>query len=164
MRFQIGSLIGPKHTLLNELLEYGKVMVHLDARRDGVEVPRHFRVDSHLRLNLSHHFGYSDFVVDESSARCSLSFGGQPFFCVLPWSSVFAMTSHREPLGFLWPEDLPPELANSLEMFPVEAPTAAPKLHMVSTTQAPEAADIVVAGAERPVASGKQYGHLRVVK
>jgi len=164
MRFQIGTLIGPKHTLLNELLEYGKVMVHLDARRSGVEVPRDFGGDSHLRLNLSHHFGYSDFVVDESSARCSLSFGGQPFFCVLPWNAVFAMTSHREPLGYLWPEDLPPELSNSLEMFPVEAPSTAPKLRMVSREDGLDEAELVLSSVARAPETKKQYGHLRVVK
>jgi hypothetical protein len=41
--------------------------------------------------------------------QATLSFGGRPFFCVLPWESIFAVTSSGTGEGQVWPEDLPTE-------------------------------------------------------
>lgn len=114
MQFLIGSLFGSKRDLLDLLLKKGMVMVHLDARSHGVDVPEAHSGDHHLRLNLSLNFGIDDFVYDDEGVRASLSFRGQRHYCVLPWHAVFALTSHVEPIGYLWPEDLPSELATRL--------------------------------------------------
>ena len=44
-----------KRDLLLRLLDAGKVMVQLDARRPGVVVPEHVHAQCDLKLNLSHH-------------------------------------------------------------------------------------------------------------
>jgi hypothetical protein len=41
---------------------------------------------------------------------CTLSFNRSPFYCVVPWSSVFAMVGD-DGRGMVWPDDVPQELA-----------------------------------------------------
>jgi hypothetical protein len=41
---------------------------------------------------------------------CTLSFNRSPFYCVVPWSSVFAMVG-EDGRGMVWPDDVPQELA-----------------------------------------------------
>jgi stringent starvation protein B len=99
-----------KRELLESLLERGMVMVVLDARRPGVAVPPHLARDPQLRLNLSWRFGFS-MELDDWGVKATLTFGGQPFLCRLPWNSIYVMVSHAErDQQYLFPTDLPEEL------------------------------------------------------
>jgi stringent starvation protein B len=89
-------------------------MVHLDARRPGVVVPSHYEGDAHLRLNLSYRYSIPDLEIDDQRIQATLSFGGQHFQCILPWSAVFGITSNASGDGQVWPEDLPVEVVNTL--------------------------------------------------
>jgi hypothetical protein len=40
---------------------------------------------------------------------CTLSFKRSPFFCVVPWASVFAMVG-EDGRGMVWPDDVPAEV------------------------------------------------------
>src|SRR3954463_6843697 len=51
-----------------------------------------------------------DLRLDEESMSCTLSFNRSPFYCVVPWSSVFAMVG-EDGRGMVWPDDVPQELA-----------------------------------------------------
>ncbi len=102
-------ILATKKELLLRLLDLGKVMLHLDARREGVDVPEDLRDDADLRLNLSYRFQYGDLVVDSSEARATLSFSGRPYLCTVPLDSVFAMVSHVSGESFFFPTDAPPE-------------------------------------------------------
>ncbi len=104
---------GKKKTLLH-YLSRGVAMIHLDARREGVTVPPRFRDDPHLRLNLSYRYAIPDFDVSDDRIQATLSFGGVPFQCLVPWASVFGITSHATGDGQVWPEDLPTEVVKSL--------------------------------------------------
>ena len=117
-----------KQTLL-AFLQRGVAMVHLDARQPGVEVPPQFTSDAHLRLNLSYRYGIPDFEVRDDRVQATLSFGGQPFFCVLPWEAVFAVTSSGTGEGQVWPEDLPTEAARGFT--PRQPPRPRPQLMAV---------------------------------
>jgi stringent starvation protein B len=99
-----------KETLL-AFLSRGVAMVHVDARKPGVVVPRQHQGDPHLRLNLSYRYGIPDLQVHEDGVQATLSFGGYGFRCILPWEAVFAVTSQGTGDGQVWPEDLPTELA-----------------------------------------------------
>jgi stringent starvation protein B len=86
-------------------------MVTLDARRPGVRVPTKFKDELQLNLDFSTRFaGVQDLEWDEVGVRSTLTFGGQPFFCDVPWSAVWAMRSHVDNQMMLWPEDLPEEM------------------------------------------------------
>ena len=67
-----------------------------------------------LNLNFSHKFGVADFFYDDDGVRCSLSFQGQPFFCDIPWTAVWGLTSHADGERVLWPDSLPAELKSLL--------------------------------------------------
>src|SRR5438477_4041874 len=102
-----------KETLL-AFLARGVAMVHLDARRPGVIVPPQYATDAHLRLNLSYRYSIPDLEVSDEDVSATLSFGGRPFRCTLPWGAVFGITSHGTGDGQVWPEDLPVEVVHTM--------------------------------------------------
>ena len=107
-----------KLRVFTRLVERGMVMVTLDARRDGVRVPANLAGELQLNLNFSLRFGIDDFAFDDDGVRASLSFRGTPFHCEVPWSSVYMMTSAVDAERLMWPDSLPPELA---ELVPPQA-------------------------------------------
>src|SRR6516225_779969 len=92
-------------------LDSGMVMVHLDARRPGVGVPAHLARMAHLHLNLSYNFPGRDLTVDGWGIRSTLSFSGQKFRVSIPWTALFGICSHVSHEEWLFPDDLPAELA-----------------------------------------------------
>jgi stringent starvation protein B len=101
-----------RQTLLH-FLERGVAMVHLDARKPGVEVPPQYAQEAHLRLNLSYRYNIPDLDLNERRIQATLSFSGRPFRCLLPWGSIFGITSHAGE-GQVWPEDLPGEVMEGI--------------------------------------------------
>ncbi len=91
-------------------LDHGMAMIHLDARRPGVVVPDPLRSESHLRLNLSYRFEPPDLAIGDWGVRCTLSFSGRRFTVAIPWSALFAITSHVAKEFWMFPEDMPREL------------------------------------------------------
>ena len=112
-----------KRKTLESLLARGPVLVHVDARRAEVAVPPRFRADPSLVLR----FGYSlspairDLAIDDEAIRGTLTFSGQPFHCVLPWTAVYAAMVEGEQRGTVWPEDVPEDVLTGV----TEAPAAA---------------------------------------
>jgi hypothetical protein len=51
-----------------------------------------------------------DLRLDEEGLACTLSFNRSPFYCVVPWLSVFAMVGD-DGRGMVWPDEVPPEIA-----------------------------------------------------
>ncbi len=103
-----------KLRMFSRLAERGMVMVTLDARVDNARVPSQFVGELQLNLNFSHRFGLDDFDYDDEGVRASLSFGGKPFFCDVPWTAVYGMTSHVDGERLLWPDSFPAELVSLL--------------------------------------------------
>src|ERR1700756_5233321 len=106
--------VSGKKQLLIAYLQRGVAMLHLDARRPGVSVPPQYRHEAHLRLNLSYRYNIPDLIIDETHVQATLSFGGRPFQCQVPWSSVFGITTNAGE-GQVWPEDLPVEVTAESE-------------------------------------------------
>jgi hypothetical protein len=109
-----------KFAVFSRFIAKGKVMVTLDARRTGVNVPSHLANEPQLNLDFSERFGLSDFVYDERGVRASLSFNRQPFFCDVPWSSVYALFSHVDNERLTWARALPQEILAQLPEASVE--------------------------------------------
>src|SRR5436190_15416771 len=99
-----------KKERLLQALDQGMVMVHLDARRPGVLVPSTLRGEAHLRLNLSYNFAPPDLSVSDWGVRSTLSFSGSRFTVAVPWSALFAITSHTTKEFWMYPDDMPEEL------------------------------------------------------
>ncbi len=116
-----------KRRTLETLLARGPVLVHVDARRAEVSVPPRFRADPSLVLR----FGYTlspsiaDLAVDDVGVSGTLTFGGQPFHCVLPWTAVYAAMVEGEQRGTVWPEDVPEDVLTGGGESPAPAPVPA---------------------------------------
>jgi stringent starvation protein B len=113
-----------KRKTLEALLARGPVLVHVDARRAEVAVPTRFRADPSLVLR----FGYNlspaivDLVVDDTAIAGTLTFAGQPFRCILPWTAVYAAMVEGEQRGTVWPEDVPEDVLTGGGEAPAPAP------------------------------------------
>jgi stringent starvation protein B len=146
-------------------LERGMTMVHLDARRPGVLVPDHLKREAHLLLNLSYRFQPPDLTVSDWGVRQTLTFGGVPFCVALPWSALYAISSHHSKEFWMYPDDMPPELLASqqqrlaLEEEPPEPGSMRAVLREVVSDHAPPQAAETEAPKEPP-----RRGHLRLVK
>jgi stringent starvation protein B len=106
------QLLPPKKEVALALLERSNVDVYLDPRAEGVVVPPQFRKEPRLilKIGLNMPVAIPDLRLDDDSMSCTLSFSRSPFFCVVPWSSVFAMVGD-DGRGMVWPDDVPQELA-----------------------------------------------------
>lgn len=161
-----------KWELFARLLETGVASLHLDARRDGVHVPVQLRTQNWLILNYSYRYGISDFSFDAQVVVATLSFGGRPYLCRVPWSAVFAVTNEARTVGLMWQADMPSDdqapdsigaEAEPQAPIPVpaprtEAPPVAPALRLVDR-EVEEATP-----SPSPSAGPRPVPHLRRVK
>jgi stringent starvation protein B len=164
-----------KRQTLLAYLKAGLAMVHVDARRPGVSVPTRYTQDAHLRLNLSYRYSIPDLQIGDFEVKATLSFGGVPFLCVLPWDAIFGITSAANGDGQVWPEDLPVEVMQTMaqkhgheqtspadEMLPVaELPRPRPALSAVQGT--PEEGSAPEGGSSK-APDGAPRRHLRLVR
>ncbi len=103
------AVLPDKQEFVEELLTEGPVLVHIDARVEGVCVPPQFGADPKLVLR----FGYGlspaivDLEVDEDGIAGTLTFGGVPFYCILPWEALYAAVAEADQRGMVWPDDVP---------------------------------------------------------
>lgn len=113
----------PKKEVALALLEGPSMFVHLDPRRQGVVVPKGFtgRAELVLQLGLNMAIPIPDLKIDDTGVTCTLSFGGKPFWCALPWSSVYALVG-EDGKGMVWPGDVPPEVAAQMQRATTPAP------------------------------------------
>ncbi len=105
-----------KKDVVLALLQGPSVFVHLDPRKKGVVVPANFRKQPQLVLQIGLNMAVSipDLRVDDEGVSCTLSFARSPFWCVLPWSAIYALVSEDGP-GMVWPDDVPPEVAAQMQ-------------------------------------------------
>jgi hypothetical protein len=109
-----------KREVMLALLEHAEAQVHLDARRDGVDLPDRLRGSSNVRLD----YGYGltppipDLTIDEDGIRATLSFNRVPHRTFIPWAAVFLIADFAG-RGAVWRDDLPPELVAQADPEPV---------------------------------------------
>lgn len=116
---------------MREILDLGIAMVHLDPRRDGVQVPERFRKDPVLRLNFAYGFRLPALTIDDEGIYAILNFQGERAACNIPWAAVFAITApEHEHNGRLWPEDVPEEVVSELV-----AQASRARMHEVGVTE-----------------------------
>jgi hypothetical protein len=143
------SPLPPKKEVALALLERSSVYVHLDPRRSGVAVPAWFKRQSHLvlQIGLNMPVPIPDLRLDEEGMTCTLSFNRSPFFCAMPWTSIYALVGEDGLHAMVWPEDVPPEVA-------AQARTAQPKSVPVPV-ESPKRPKLTLAGGE-PAAKAKK--------
>jgi hypothetical protein len=101
----------PKKDVALALLGASSVCVHLDPRRARVTVPPQFKNQAQLVLEIGWNMPVPapDLRIDDGGISATLSFNRSPFFCVVPWASVFAIVG-KDSRGMVWPNDVPPEV------------------------------------------------------
>jgi stringent starvation protein B len=158
-----GRVPSKKQTLL-QYLQRGVTMVHLDARRPGVVVPSQYTADAHLRLNLSYRYSIPDFEIDDRRIQATLSFSGASFRCILPWESIFGITSHAGD-GQVWPEDLPTEVMQSLGRPERPSPARSERPGLMTVPRDARSADRQIGETRDPAPSdAPRRPHLRLVR
>ncbi len=103
-----------KRTALAKWFEGDHVLLHIDARREGVDVPAGFKNNHSLTLKVSGFFQGPTTWNDEGVIAL-LKFSGEYYRCVIPWSSIWGMTSSANEQR-IWPEDLPSEVVRDLTL------------------------------------------------
>lgn len=103
-----------KQALLEKWFEGDHLLLHLDARREGVDVPKHLRNNHSLTLKLSSLF-QGPTTWNDISVTALLKFSGEYYRCVIPWTAVWGMTSSSNEQR-IWPEDLPTEVVRDLTL------------------------------------------------
>lgn len=123
----MAQVLPPKKEVALALLERSNVDVYLDPRAQGVVVPPQYRKEPRLILKIGLNMAVQipDLRLDDESMSCTLSFSRTPFFCVVPWPSVFAMVGD-DGRGMVWPDDVPQELAIREGRKPESVPTDEP--------------------------------------
>lgn len=148
-----------KRSSIEQLLERGPVLIHVDARRDDCQVPPRFRGDPKLVLR----FGYGltpaivDLLVDDTGISGTLTFGGVPFHCVLPWQAVYAGVVEGEQRGMVWPEDVPDVLL-------VPPPRPRPASVELRTDATPVPGTSTNGGPDDRPPRAKRGSHLKLVE
>ena len=156
-----------------QALEQGMTQLHLDARRPGVLVPEQFRGDHHLVLNVSYRFDPPDLSVSDWGVRETLSFGGSRFTVGIPWSALYAVASLVTREYWMFPDDMPEELAEAAtEKATLPGPSAeepkGPRSILREVVLPPPEEGEAPGGPTEPTEPTEptppKRGHLRVVK
>lgn len=163
--------VDEKKQRLLTALEKGMAQLHLDARRPGVLVPESFKGNHHLVLNVSYRFDPPDLSVSDWGVRETLSFSGSRFTVGVPWSALYAIASHVTREFWMYPDDMPEELAqaateriNTEELAKPAEPPAAPEEKNPRAILREVVLNKPEGGGEEKAPSPPRRGHLRIVK
>ena len=117
------TLLPPKKQVALALLERSSVFIHLDPRDERVRVPRWFKNQPQLVLQIGLNMAVRipDLDIDEDAISCTLSFSRSPHFCYVPWTSIYALVG-EDGRGMVWPEDVPAEVASQSNSTPPPRP------------------------------------------
>jgi stringent starvation protein B len=134
-----------KQDVAQALLEQSSVFVHLDPRAERVSVPAWFKKQPQLVLQIGLNMAVPihDLRVDEEGLACTLSFNRSPHYCVVPWSSVYALIG-EDGRGMVWPDDVPPEVAAQMQQ------KAAPKPKLAAVGPGAPATPTAATAPEKP--------------
>lgn len=97
----------------------GLVMTIVNTTFPDVRVPAQFVGQVMLRLNFSLRYNVPDFRWDDGGIVCTLSFGGTPFRCEVPWGAIYVLSSRELEQAMVEPRSCPPAaLPELVKMFP----------------------------------------------
>ena len=103
-----------KYDILVQLLSEGDAMVCLDARHSEVDVPNTHKDNPALSLVFNLNFR-RPFDVQETGIFATLSFGGRPQKCIIPFEAVWAIHDPESKKGQVWEGSFPKDLQLKVE-------------------------------------------------
>lgn len=94
------------------------VFMHLDPATLGVHcvIPERLKNQPQvvLQVGLDMPVPIPDLRVDAVGFHGTLSFGGKPFTCFVPWQAIFALVG-EDGRGRMWPEDMPAPIVREMK-------------------------------------------------
>jgi len=153
-----------KEAVVLQLLEEGDITLCLDARHEGVEVPRQHNQNPSLQLILNLNFPHP-IHVSEDGISANLSFGGRRHTCYIPMAALWAVFNPQSMKGMMWPDSMPPEVQATLaaEREKSERPEKAAPLK-ARQQAGQESSEPQIQEQPKKASSPRQRGHLRVIK
>jgi stringent starvation protein B len=148
----MASKLPKKKDVALALLEQASVFIHLDPRRDGVQVPVGFKKQAQLvlQIGLNMVVKIPDLEVDDEGISCTLSFNRRPHYCHMPWASIYALVDESG-RGMVWPDDVPPEVvAQQREGAAAKKSAATPRPRLRAVDAAEPAPRPALAEASEP--------------
>lgn len=101
-----------KYTVINKYLEEEYILIHIDARKEGVDIPDHLMGNPTVTLKLS--FGFKGGMqVTEERVWAALTFGGKFRDCFIPLPAIWGATTSSG-ANTIWPDDAPPEIVTQI--------------------------------------------------
>ena len=145
-----------KQEFLNEMLAQSDAMVCLDARQPDVQVPKAHKSNPMLNLVFSLNFR-RPFEVLEDGIYGSLSFGGRPHKCVIPFTAVWAIYEPDTQKGQVWEASIPEDIDWG------NAAGAEPSSASLGKAEAKQSLKTVT-GSGKSDKPKRDRSHLRVIK
>jgi len=146
-----------KYDILVQLLSEGDAMVCLDARHSEVDVPNTHKDNPALSLVCNLNFR-RPFDVQETGIFATLSFGGRPHKCVIPFEAVWAIHEPESKKGQVWeasfPKDLKLQVGANVKEASLESEPPLMKVEVQSK----------ISKKGQSSRSKKDRSHLRVIK
>ena len=127
-----------KEAVILKLLEEGDTMVCLDARYEGVAIPREHAHNPALRLIFNLNFPHPIDVTSEG-IHANLAFGGRRHACYIPMDAVWAAFHPQTMQGMMWQESMPEEVRTELATHQQQDTTAPPAADPPQTPATPRA-------------------------
>ena len=109
-----------KMKTFEEWMKGDHVLLHLDSRREKVEVPAHLAGNSALTLKVSYLFQGTTEHNDEG-VTAYLRFSGNYERCVIPWAAIWGMSNDKGEQK-IWAEDLPAEILSEIRKLQQSSP------------------------------------------
>ena len=88
------------------------VLVHLDSRAVGVDIPEHLQNQPAIILKLSLLFSGAT-AYNDKQITTNLKFGTEYYECIIPWNAVWGITSCTGKQK-IWHDDMPREVVNNI--------------------------------------------------
>ncbi|MCB0333114.1 MAG: hypothetical protein KDD55_06415 [Bdellovibrionales bacterium] len=101
-----------KSKLLDTLLDGDHVMIHLDARAPGVDIPEHLGRNHDLTLKISRRFR-GRLELTENQIETELLFNEGYYPCTIPFAALWGVTDENGE-SKIWPYSTPKELLESI--------------------------------------------------
>ncbi len=153
-----------KEAVVLKLLEEGDATLCLDARYEGVEVPREYADNPSLRLVLNLNFPHP-IHVDEDGISANLAFNGRRFACYIPMGALWAAFEPKSMQGKMWPDSMPPEVQEGGAAEPEGKPAREAKTTPLKARQRSfKAVPDRQPQDQNETPAPRKRGHLRVVK
>lgn len=141
----------------------GRVMLCLDASREGVDVPRRFRNDPALMLVFNTNMP-QPIDIGKESVSSELRFGGIPHYCVIPYTALWSAFNPDTNHGMFWSDSVPSSVGHNSALTQLHSEGLIPLPLDDPLLTDPPIDNTPATLSVAPVVEEKSYSGLRVIQ